>query len=193
MSDGEFERRVAAALRAAVPGESRARLAIMDRVRALPPQERPVRRATLGRGRMMRHSIIGAALAAGIGSFGTLASLMPASRAGAHAGLATLVIGDTVDATLRDTLRLVRLMFDAPAAQRVVAVGDFNAWQADRTPLHRDPMTRRWTATVPMRDGTHRYAFVVDGTRWAIDPAAPHGRGDDGRLHSLLHVGALSN
>ncbi|MDB4887670.1 MAG: hypothetical protein JWN79_3108 [Gemmatimonadetes bacterium] len=194
MSEAEFEGRVASALQASPVGGAGARRAIMDRVRALPAHERPVRRARtiIGR-RAVRHSIVGVALAAGIGSLGTISSLVGGADAGGRGSLATAVIGDTVSATLHDTLRLVRLIFDDTAARRVAAVGDFNAWRADRTPLVRDPATRRWTATVALRDGEHRYAFVVDNTRWVLDPAAPHGRGADGRLHSLLHVAALPN
>lgn len=193
MSGDEFERRVGAALHVSPAGSTRARGAIMARIRALPAHERPVRRSDRDRGRGMRHSIVGVALAAGLGSLGTVSSLLPTAGGRGHAGIATAVIGDSVSATLRDTLRLVRLMFDDTTAHRVAAVGDFNAWQPDGTPLVRDPVTRRWSATVALRDGEHQYAFVVDNTRWVLDPAAPHARGDDGRLHSLLHVAAASN
>lgn len=186
MSDSELERRVAAALRAPVGGvDVRART--MSRIRALPAAERPVRRRASGSGRTVRHSIVGVALAAGIGGIGALPSLMDQPPA------TTAVIGDSVGATLRDTLRLVRLMFDAPGARRVTAVGDFNGWRADSTPLARDGDTGRWSATIALHDGLHRYAFVVDGTRWAVDPSAPRGRADDGRLHTLLHVKAAAN
>ena len=49
----------------------------------------------------------------------------------------------TVVATLRDTLRLVRLMFDAPDAQRVEVAGDFNGWGASPTALVRDERSRK--------------------------------------------------
>ncbi|MDB4898802.1 MAG: putative glucosidase [Gemmatimonadetes bacterium] len=193
MSDAEFERRIAAALHAAVPSSVRARQAIMERVRQVAPHEMPRRRPSLAIRRTGRHSIIGLALAAGIGSITTMSTLLPVGRGAAPVVLATAVIGDTVDSTLRDTLRLVRLMFEDSAAHRVAAVGDFNSWRGDATPLRRDPATRRWSATVALRDGAQRYAFVVDGTRWALDPAAEHVRGDDGRVFSLLHVARTSN
>ena len=31
----------------------------------------------------------------------------------------------------------------------------------------------RWSANVPLTPGRHTYAFVVDGTRWLVDPLAP--------------------
>lgn len=193
MSQAEFERRVASALHASVPAGVRARAAIMERVRAVPAAERPMGRRRVPNARKLRHSIVGVALAAGVGGLGTLPSLLAGVRSHATAGLNTAVIGDSVGATFRDTLRLVRLMFDDTSARRVAAVGDFNAWTQDSTPLRRDPATRRWSTTVALRDGAHRYAFVVDGTRWVLDPAAPHARGDDGRLYSLLRVAAVSN
>jgi 1,4-alpha-glucan branching enzyme len=103
------------------------------------------------------------------------------------------VIGDSVSSTLRDTLRLVRLIFDDSTAHAVAAVGDFNGWRATATPLQREGRTARWSTTVALRDGAQRYAFVVDGTRWVADPTAVPMRGDDGRLYSLLHVARASN
>lgn len=194
MSQDELERRLAAALHAPATTSPGARRAIMDRVRALPAHERPVRRARALPGRVVRHSVVGVALAAGIGSMGTLSTLLARAGGAGHPGLAaTAVIGDSVGARLRDTLRLVRLILDDTTAHRVAVVGDFNAWRADSTPLVRDAVTRRWSATVALRDGEHRYAFVVDGTRWVLDPSMPHARGADGRLQSLLHVAAMSD
>jgi hypothetical protein len=192
VSELEFERRVAAALHAPVPTSGAARRAIMQRVRAVAPHERP-RRRLAGARITTRHSIAGLALAAGIGSITTLSSLLPRGGGAAPGALASAVIGDSVSATLRDTLRLVRLIFDDSTARQVAAVGDFNGWRAVATPMRREPATHRWTATVALRDGEHRYAFVVDGTRWTPDPTAERVRGDDGRIYSLLHVARLSN
>jgi hypothetical protein len=195
VSDMEFERRVASALRATVPTDARAKGAIMVRVREAAAESLTARQ---GRDRRpaprlgTRHSLVGLALAAGIGSITTISTLLPAAH-GAGGPAASGVIGDTVVATLRDTLRLVRLMFDDPAARQVSVVGDFNGWRADETPLRRDATTHRWSATLALRDGAHRYAFVVDGTRWMADPSAAGIRGDDGRVYSLLRVARESN
>jgi hypothetical protein len=32
---------------------------------------------------------------------------------------------------------------------------------------------------IPLRPGRYRYTFVVDGTRWSRDPAAPRALEDD--------------
>jgi hypothetical protein len=192
VSDSEIDCRIAVALHVHVPLGPHVRRAIMDRVRALPAQARPSRPAVVDRSRSIRHSIAGMALAAGVGSMATLPSVI-LSHGDASSGRATAVIGDTVSSTLHDTLRLVRLIFRDTAAHRVAAIGDFNAWQLDSTPLRRDGTTDRWTATVALRDGVHRYAFVVDGVRWAVDPAVTPVRDIDGRTYSRLTVTGTTN
>lgn len=194
MSDW-FERRVARALRADVPlcGDERARRSVMERVRRAAAEGHPVRRRTDPWHRWSRNSIVGISLAAGIGGITTLSVIAPETRTGAST-LSPVVLGDTVVSTLRDTLRLVRLMFDAPDARRVALAGDFNRWDADATQLTRERGSRAWSVTVALRDGEHRYAFVVDGTRWVPDPRAERtARGDDGRIYSLLNVSRATN
>ena len=136
MSDW-FERRVAHALQADVPlcGDERARRKVMERVRMAAADGHPVRRRDSWH-RWSRSSIVGISLAAGISGITTLSVVAPATRPGAS-GLSPVVIGDSVVSTLRDTLRLVRLMFDAPDARRVAIAGDFNHWDTDATLLTR--------------------------------------------------------
>jgi hypothetical protein len=64
----------------------------------------------------------------------------------------------------------VRFALRAPA-ERVTVIGDFNDWDPTATPL-----TRRdgeWSATVALKPGRYRYAFLVDGSRLEADPAGP--------------------
>jgi 1,4-alpha-glucan branching enzyme len=84
---------------------------------------------------------------------------------GATAGSA-LVIGDTVDAALRDTLRLVRFVLRAPDAARVALAGDFNDWSATATPLMDSAGSGVWEAVVAIDRVAGRYAFVVDDSQW---------------------------
>lgn len=192
MSD-EFERRVVAALRAPVGGEGRARSEVMERVRRAASDGHLPRRREEPWHRGARQSLIGLAFAAGVGGITTLSALVPAAQRDVAGGVSSVVLGDTVVSTLRDTLRLVRLMFDAPTARRVSVAGDFNQWGAQPTALARDPRSQRWSVTLALRAGEHRYAFVVDETRWVPDPHADRSaRGDDGKLYSLLNVG-ISN
>ena len=194
MSDW-FERRVARALHANVPlgGDARARRGVMERIRLAAAEGHPVRRRRADPWRRSRNSILGISLAAGIGGITTLSVVAPDARPAAS-GISSVVIGDTVVSTLRDTLRLVRLMFDAPDARRVAVAGDFNRWDADATPLTRDEGSREWSVTLALRDGEHRYAFVVDGTRWVPDPHAERSaQGEAGRIYSLLNVSRAAN
>ena len=194
MSDW-FERRVARSLQANVPlsGDERARRGVMDRVRLAAAEGHPLRRRRADPWRRSRNSILGLSLAAGIGGITTLSVVAPDARPAASA-LSSVVIGDTVVATLRDTLRLVRLMFDAPDARRVAVAGDFNRWNSNATPLTRENGSREWSVTLALRDGKHRYAFVVDGTRWVPDPRAERSApGEAGRIYSLLNVSRATN
>jgi len=190
-----FERRLARALRGDVPlgSDERARRRVMERVRVAAAEGHPVRRRAEPWHRLSRSSIVGISLAAGIGGISTLSIVAPDARPAASA-LSSVVIGDTVASTLRDTLRLVRLMFDAPGARRVAVAGDFNRWDADATLLTLEEGSRRWSVTLALRDGEHRYAFVVDGTRWVPDPrAARSARAENGRIYSLLTVSRAAN
>jgi len=43
---------------------------------------------------------------------------------------------------------------------------------------------------VPLAPGRYRYAFLVDGSRWLADPAAPRARDDEfGTPSSVVTVG----
>ncbi len=193
MSDVELEQRLRRALSARVQTSPGAKAAIMTRVRHAAREEQRRRMIPPSFARAARHSIIGMAFAAGIGSITALSTLRPI-RAMPHEGntVMSVVIGDSVVDRVRDTLRLVRLMFDDPAARRVALVGDFNAWQADATPMRRDSLSGRWETHVALPDGAHRYAIVVDNTRWVGDyNSRPAGAA--GHIYSLLHVVRASN
>ena len=66
---------------------------------------------------------------------------------------------------------LVQFRLDA-SASRVQLAGTFTNWEP-RLDL-RQSAPGIWTITVPLTQGVHDYAFVVDGKRWIPDPYAPH-------------------
>jgi hypothetical protein len=77
----------------------------------------------------------------------------------------------------------------AAEAASVSLVGDFNDWDAGRTPMR---AVRRgvWTAVLPLSPGRYRYAFLVNGTEWIADPAAPRAADDEfGTPSSVVTVG----
>lgn len=85
--------------------------------------------------------------------------------------------------------RLIQFVLVAPEAEHVSLVGDFNDWRRDATPLTPTASGGVWTVAVPLSPGQHQYAFVVDGTQWMADPAAPRETGDDfGAPSSLITV-----
>lgn len=84
----------------------------------------------------------------------------------------------------------VRFVVLAPGASAVAVVGDFNDWAGNATPMARIGTSDLWAATVAMKPGRYRYAFVADGTIWLVDPDAPRALDDDfGRPNSVVTIG----
>lgn len=137
-------------------------------------------------------------LAAGIGGFvlrGSMPGNGPAAvqvaevdgnAAPAGSAMATSVAADpSAEAPLA-----TQFVLEAPAAASVSLVGAFNSWDADATPLVRDPATRLWTVTLPLAPGRHVYAFMVDDSVLTLDPRAPATRDPDlGTSGSVILVG----
>lgn len=85
---------------------------------------------------------------------------------------------------------VVKFVFVAPRASQVSIVGDFNGWNASTTPMVRTPNDSVWTVTLPLTTGRHVYSFVVDGSTWNADPAAPLAPDDGfGHANSVRIVG----
>jgi 1,4-alpha-glucan branching enzyme len=86
--------------------------------------------------------------------------------------------------------RLIPTQFilDDATARRVSIVGEFNEWKPGATPLTR-LRNGVWTATVPLTEGRHVYAFVLDDTLLVADPRAPKAPDADfGREGSVVMV-----
>jgi hypothetical protein len=95
---------------------------------------------------------------------------------------------NTVDARQSAAIP-VSVVFEAPQAESVSVVGDFNDWVASSTPLHRFGPNGPWTATVLATPGRHTYAFLVNGTTLVADPRAPRAKDlDYGTEASVLMV-----
>ena len=75
----------------------------------------------------------------------------------------------------------------APEAQSVSLVGDFNAWNVYAHPMKQQP-DGAWLLTVELKHGHHRYAFMVDGVL-TIDPRGQGiTRNDQNERVSLIPV-----
>lgn len=69
----------------------------------------------------------------------------------------------------RKALQTCLFHFDGPA-DSVSIVGDFNNWSEKQHPLHYE--NGRWLIQLTLPAGIHHYAFIVDGTKWVVDPHA---------------------
>lgn len=76
---------------------------------------------------------------------------------------------------------------DAPNAESVRLVGDFNRWNVATTPMQRMP-DGRWTASLELHHGHHRYLFLVDGEPMLDPRATGIARDDHNNRVSLLAV-----
>jgi 1,4-alpha-glucan branching enzyme len=85
------------------------------------------------------------------------------------------------------SLRGVNFICQAPQAQSVSLVGDFNQWDSQAHPMQRQP-DGGWLLQVELRHGHHRYAFLVDG-HLTLDPRGQGvTRNDRGDRVSLVPV-----
>jgi 1,4-alpha-glucan branching enzyme len=85
------------------------------------------------------------------------------------------------------TLRALNFICNAPQAQVVSLLGDFNRWDPKAHPMVQMP-DQAWMVTVELKHGHHRYAFLVDG-QLKLDPRAQGiTRNDKGERVSLVPV-----
>jgi hypothetical protein len=83
----------------------------------------------------------------------------------------------------------VQFVVRAPGAGSVALVGDFNDWDGTATPMLAARNGALWSVTIPLTPGRYRYAFLVNGARWIVDPAAPRAQDDFDTPSSVVTVG----
>jgi hypothetical protein len=79
-----------------------------------------------------------------------------------------------------------QFILDAPKANRVALVGDFNNWDPTANALQRSA-SGMWEVTVPLVPGRHTYAYLVNDSL-KLDPRAPSTSDDFGRASSVILV-----
>lgn len=87
-------------------------------------------------------------------------------------------------------LARVRLELEAPHAETVVVVGDWNNWDVAANRLAKSDNGGSWTIEMELERGKdYRYQFVIDGETWIPDPQA-YMQVDDGfgGKNSLLEM-----
>jgi hypothetical protein len=102
-----------------------------------------------------------------------LAALLALAAAGTWALRASRPAAPPAAQSLAPALQAVGFVLAAPEARSVALVGDFNNWDRAATPMRRAGDGASWVVVVPLEPGRHLYGFVVDGSRWVNDPAAP--------------------
>ena len=201
MSDLEHEdpviERAAAELRRPVGLDPEGRTRVMAAVRAATPigGKRGAVLAWLTRPRaIMVSPLAGLALAAALAFV-----MVAAEREGVQPAVTgTGAAGDgegsrVVRPAAGHTASEVQFVLLAPEASRVALVGSFNDWDDAATPLRRTATGGVWSVTVPLVRGRHVYAFVIDGSEWMADPAAPRAPDDDfGSPNSVILIGESS-
>jgi len=80
----------------------------------------------------------------------------------------------------------VQFRLDAPHASAVRLAGSFTGWKPTYT--LQQVTSGVWSILIPLEPGVHDYAFVVDGTEWVADPAAPKVEDGFGGINSRLSV-----
>jgi 1,4-alpha-glucan branching enzyme len=72
--------------------------------------------------------------------------------------------------TLNEAREMISFSCDAPHAQTVYLIGDFNDWNHLSHPMRRNA-DGSWLLQLPLSRGRHYYQFLVDGDT-VIDPHA---------------------
>jgi hypothetical protein len=120
----------------------------------------------------------------------------PLAAAAVLAGLLLVAVGPRLgllsspDVASVETPSTVFVQFfvEAPRAQSVELVGDFNGWEPTIAleDLDGDGV---WTGRVPLEAGVHEYMFVLDGTSWVPDPNAESYADDGfGQMNSIVAI-----
>ncbi len=85
--------------------------------------------------------------------------------------------------------RLHKFVFrTADPVKSVCLAGTFNDWNRENLPMKSED-GKAWTTEVRLPYGSHRYKFVVDGSKWILDPINPKNETDGGgNTNSVLVV-----
>jgi hypothetical protein len=85
-----------------------------------------------------------------------------------------LLIGPFRDGRGNTKELLVRFSLEAPGAERVYVVGDWNDWDSGADPLFDNDSDGVWEAEIKLEPGReYRYQFHIDSKEWIADPKAP--------------------
>ena len=150
--------------------------------RLVPRHARPLSRAWWSATTIHLTPIAGLALAAGIAAVAAVVTRTAPPPIAAAPALAVVA-----SAPIHDTVTFVRFVF-VGRAKTVTLVGDFNGWGGAPVPLDQTA-NGAWTTSIPLANGRHEYAFLVDGERWVADPLVPSSSDEFDTHSSVITVG----
>ncbi|HDQ14847.1 MAG TPA: hypothetical protein ENN41_08545 [Sediminispirochaeta sp.] len=84
----------------------------------------------------------------------------------------------------------VHLRLEAPQAERVSVVGDWNGWDPQAQRMHDENGDGVWELKIELdRSGEYQYQFIIDGQKWVPDPNSPLQVDDGfGGVNSILSI-----
>ena len=89
------------------------------------------------------------------------------------AGLIITLLNNAVSPEPADSVT-VRFILEAPGANRVEVVGDWNGWDPSKDPLTDSDGDGTWETTLHLiRGKEYRYQFLINNADWIADPQAP--------------------
>jgi hypothetical protein len=196
MADAVIERIVMAARRPVEMAED-GRDRIMESIKGepLPRREYPSWRRFVSPRPLVVSPLAGLALAAGLVGVGVVTGLLLKPESETTLAVASAPASSTPQSAatrpvFAASAASVTFVLVAPHAQNVTVVGDFNGWDPSATPMEKTPTGGTWRVSVPLTPGRHIYSFVVDGSTWVPDPAAPLAPDDGfGGSNSVVLVG----
>ncbi len=68
-------------------------------------------------------------------------------------------------------VKAIEIECEAPEANAVMLVGDFNEWSMGATPMKKT-LSGKWIASITVAPGRYEYKFFVDGC-WCCEPGEP--------------------
>jgi hypothetical protein len=128
--------------------------------------------APAGRGsfRVMRvAALLAIAAIGGAGVMTTIRQLRQPVPLAAVTGATGDAAAAVMSPAMATAARPIVFELDAPTAQSVQVVGDFNQWSRNASTMHRSA-DGRWRITTMLPPGRYVYAYLVDGRRFRRDP-----------------------
>jgi hypothetical protein len=186
--DDAFAERIAQPLRGSARATDGFEDSLLDAIQArkplrplVPRRVQPLSPAWWSASTVRLSPIMSLALAAGIAAIAVFLTRSVAKP--------TSVFQPAIVATapVHDTVTFVRFVF-VGRAKSVSLVGDFNAWGGEPRTLDQTA-AGAWTTSVPLANGRHEYAFIVDGERWVADPLVPSSSDEFDTNSSVITVG----